>query len=131
MREVLTLLLDELDRDSELGGRMRAARLSYRYVFPDLELTLNVVSSEDDSHNLRWSFSERAEWEPALTMEMSSEIANAYLQGRENLAIAMARGRIRYSGDARAAIRLLPINRQVGERYREVLERHYKHLLMA
>jgi hypothetical protein len=131
MREVLTLLLDELDRDSELGGRMRAAHLSYRYVFPDLGLALNVISSEEESHNLRWSFSDDAEWEPRLTMEMSSEVANAYLQGRENLAIAMARGRIRCSGDVRAAITLLPINSQIGECYREVLERHHAHLLMG
>ena len=131
MREVLTLLFDELDRDSELGRRMRAAHLSYRYVFPDLELALTVISSDDDSHNLRWSFSDPAEWEPRLTMEMSSEVANAYLQGRENLAIAMARGRIRCSGDVRAAIKLLPINGQIGECYREVLGRHHGHLLMA
>lgn len=131
MREVLTLLLDELDRDSELGRRIRAAGLSYRYEFPDLKLALNVTGSEDESHNMRWSFSEKPEWEPRLTMEMSSEVANAYLQGRENLAIAMARGRIRCSGDVRAAFTLLPINSQIGESYREVLERHHQHLLMA
>ena len=131
MREVMTLLLDRLDRDSELGQRMRAAHLNYRYVITDLGLALNVISSEDDAHNLRWSFSDQAEWEPRLTMEMSSEVANAYMQGRENLAIAMARGRIRCSGDARAAITLLPINRQIGEYYREVLSRHHSHLLVA
>ena len=131
MREVMTLLLDRLDRDSELGQRMRAAHLNYRYVITDLGLALNVISSEDDAHNLRWSFSDQAEWEPRLTMEMSSEVANAYMQGRENLAIAMARGRIRCSGDARAAITLLPINRQIGECYREVLSRHHSHLLVA
>jgi hypothetical protein len=130
MREVLTLLLDELDRDSEIGEKMRAAHLSYRYVFPDLGLALNVVSSEEDSHNVRWSFSEQSEWEPRMTLEMSSEVANAYLQGRENLAIAMARGRIRHSGDARAAITLLPINRQISGCYRELLQRHHQHLLM-
>ena len=131
MREVLTLLFDELDRDSELGGRIRAAGLSYRYEFPDLELALNVTSSDDESHNMRWSFSDQPEWEPRLTLEMSSEVANAYLQGRENLAIALVRGRIRSSGDVRAAITLLPINSQIGECYREVLERHYPRLLLA
>lgn len=131
MREVLTLLLDELDRDSELGQRLRAAQLSYRYVFPDLGLALNVISSDEASHNVRWSFSEQAEWEPRLTMEMSSEVANAYLQGRENLAIAMARGRIRCSGDARVAIRLLPLNREISGCYRELLGRHHEHLLMS
>ena len=37
--------------------------------------------------------------------------------------------RITQNGDVRAAITLLPINGQIGERYREVLERHHPHLL--
>jgi hypothetical protein len=131
MREVLTQLLEEIDSDSDLGRRMRSAHLSYRYVFTDLGLTLNVASSEDETHHVRWSFSDDPEWEPELTLKMTSEVANRYLQGRENLAIAMARSRIHCSGEARAALSLLPINRQLGACYREVLERHYPHLLLS
>jgi hypothetical protein len=131
MREVLTALLSEIDRDSELGRRLRSTHISYRYVFPDLGLTLSVASSDDEEHCILWSFSDDAEWEPALTLEMSSEVANRYLQGRENLAIAVARGRIRCSCDSRAALSLVPINRQLSACYREVLERHYPHLLVA
>lgn len=130
MREVLTQLLAEIDRDSDLGRRLRSAHLSYRYVFTDLGITLSVASSDDDTHNVRWSFSDEPEWEPELTLEMSSDVANRYLQGRENLAIAMARGRIRCSCEARAALSLLPINRQLSVSYREVLERDYPHLLL-
>lgn len=131
MREVLTALLSEIERDSDLGRRLRSTHSSYRFVFPDLGLTLSFASSDDEEHCIRWSFSDDAEWDPALTLEMSSEVANRYLQGRENLAIAMARGRIRCSCDARAALSLLPINRQLGACYREVLERDYPHLLLA
>jgi len=131
MREVLTQLLAEIDRDSDLGRRLRSAHLSYRYVFTDLGITLSVASSDDDTHNVRWSFSDEPEWEPELTLEMSSEVANRYLQGRENLAIAMARGRIQCSCEARAALNLLPINLQLSACYREVLERHYPHLLLG
>jgi hypothetical protein len=131
MREVLTALLSELERDSVLGRRLRSTHSSYRYVFPDLGLKLSFASSEDEGHCIRWSFSDDAEWEPGLTLEMSSEVANRYLQGRENLAIALARGRIRCSCDARAALNLLPINRQLSACYREVLERSYPHLLLA
>jgi putative sterol carrier protein len=130
MREVLIQLLAEIDKDSDLGRRMRSAHLSYRYVFTDLGLTLNVTSSDDDTHNVRWSFAEDPNWNPELTLEMSSDVANRYLQGRENLAIAMARGRIRCSCEARAALSLLPINRQLSVSYREVLERDYPHLLL-
>lgn len=131
LREVLTELLSTIDRDPELGPRLRSVGASYRYVFPDLDLTLNVAGSEDGDHCVRWSFSEHPDWEPALTLEMSSEVANRYLQGRENLAIALARRRIRCSCDARVALNLLPVNRALSARYRDVLERHFPHLLLA
>jgi hypothetical protein len=130
MREVLTELLKEIERDSELGRRLRSAHVSYRYVFPDVGLTLSVTSSEEQGRDIRWSFSDDPDWESALTLEMSSEVANGYLQGKENLAIAMARGRIRCSGKSRAALNLLPINRQLSECYREVLQRSHPHLLL-
>jgi hypothetical protein len=130
MREVLTALLSEIERDSELGERLRSTHSSYRYVFPDLGLTLSVASIEDEKRCIRWSFSDDPEWEAALTLEMSSEVANRYLQGRENLAIALARGSIRCSCDARAALSLLPINRQLSACFREVLERDFPHLLL-
>ena len=69
-------------------------------------------------------------WKPTVILEMSSEVANRYLQGRENIAIAIARGMIRASCDVRAALNLLPISRQLSACYREVLERDYPHLLL-
>jgi hypothetical protein len=130
MREVLNELLSEIDADTELGRRLRSAHVSYRYVFPDLGLSLDVASSEEADHSIRWSF-DKPEGEPALTLEMSSEVANRYLQGRENLAIAVARGNIRCSSKARAALKLLPFTGQLSERYRRVLERRHRHLLLA
>ena len=130
LREVLTQLLSEVNASSELGRKLRTERLSYRYVFTDLGLTLSVASSDDDAHYIRWSFAEQPGWEPDLTLEMSSEVANRYLQGRENIAIALARGRIHCSCDARAALSLLPTSGDLSAIYREVLERHYPHLLL-
>jgi hypothetical protein len=131
MRHVLTDLLHEIEKDSELGRRMRSAHVSYRYVFTDLGLTLNITSSEEGPKSVRWSFDEAGDEKPDMTLEMTSEVANRYLQGRENLAIAVARRRIRCSCDARTVLSLLPINRQLSACYREVLERGYPHLLLA
>jgi hypothetical protein len=131
LRQVLTDLLSEIEKDSHLGRRLRSAHVSYRYVFTDLGLTLNIISSDDSAKCVRWSFSDQTDWKPEMTLEMSSEIANRYLQGRENLAIALARRRIRCSCDARAALSLLPINRELCACYRQVLERNYPHLLLS
>jgi hypothetical protein len=130
MRDVLTHLLSEIEGDSNLGRRLGAAHVSYRYVFTDFDLALNISSSDEPGHSIRWSFADQVEWDPALTFEMSSEVANRYLQGRENLAIAMARGTIRCSCEASAALSLLPISGQLNACYREVLERHHPHLLL-
>jgi hypothetical protein len=129
-RHVLTDLLTEVEKDSDLGRRLRSAHVSCRYVFTDLDLTLDIASSDDDEKSVRWSFDEESGTKPAMTLEMTSEVANRYLQGRENLAIAMARRRIRCTCEARAALNLLPINRELSACYREILERGYPHLLL-
>jgi hypothetical protein len=130
MREVLTRLLTEIEGDSDLGRKLRSARVSYRYEFPDLGLSLNVASDQSGEKSVRWSFSDTGEFKPTVTLEMSSEVANRYLQGRENLAIGIARGMIRASCEVRAALNLLPISRQLSACYRQVLERDYPHLLL-
>ena len=48
----------------------------------------------DDSggeHNLRWEWSDDVDWEPQVEMTMNSEVANKYFQGKENVALAIAR----------------------------------------
>jgi hypothetical protein len=128
MRSVLEELLAEVQRDPELGPRIGSLHVSYRYVFDDVGLTLDVFTDDDDG--FRWSFDGEDGNEPRVTLEMSSEVANRYLQGRENLAIALARRRIRYRGSSRAALGVVPINRELGSFYRAVLEGGHRHLLL-
>jgi hypothetical protein len=61
-------------------------------------------------------------------MQMSSETANKYFQGRENVAVAIARRRIKTGGDVKAALSLIPITKPVYPRYRDLVEREYPHL---
>ena len=44
-------------------------------------------------------------------MTMSSETANRYFQGKENVAIAIARRRIKAGGDVKAALAIIPITK--------------------
>jgi hypothetical protein len=59
---------------------------------------------------------------------MSSETANRYFQGRENIAYAIARRRIKTGGDIRAALELIPITKPIYERYRTLVTNEYPHL---
>ena len=101
-RELLDETLFELDVDEKAGPLLRATGMRVRFDFPDLGMVLNVAASEAPDHHLRWEFSDAVDWEPKLSFSMDSQIANAYLQGKESLAIAIARGRVRYepSGDS-------------------------------
>ena len=58
-------------------------------------------------------------------MTMSSETANRYFQGKENVAIAIARRRIKAGGDVKAALALIPITKPLYERYREMVAADY------
>ena len=129
-RELLDEALSELDADPKSGPLVRAAGLRMRFEFTDLGLVLNVAASEEPGHHLRWEFSDAVDWEPRLKLRMDSRIANAYLQGRESLAIAIARGRIRLAGDTECALRYVPTLRLVVPPYRRLVRRQYPHLLV-
>ncbi len=129
-RELLDATLLELDVDQKAGPLLRATGMRVRFEFPDLGMVLNVAASEAPDHHLRWEFSDAVDWEPKLNLSMDSQIANAYLQGKESLAIAIARGRVRYKGDARCALLYVPALRLVVAPYRRLVSREHPHLLV-
>ena len=61
-------------------------------------------------------------------MTMSSETANRYFQGKENVAIAIARRRIKAGGDVKAALAIIPITKPLFAHYRHMVEADYPHL---
>jgi hypothetical protein len=130
-RELLERALAEVDGDERTGALLRASGLRIRFSFPDLGLALNVAASDDPGHHLRWAFSDDVDWEPKLELEMNSDVANAYLQGVESLAIALARRRVRCSGDSRVALLYVPAIRLICEPYRRVVSSGYPHLAIA
>src|SRR5215218_8900400 len=91
---------------------------------------INAASRDPDSH-IEWTFDERPGWEPRLELTMNSAVANAYLQGRASVPVAIARGEIRCSGDARAALRYLPAAKLIAEPYRELLAAEYPSLVVG
>jgi len=93
-------------------------------------MTLDVAPSEDPRRHLRWSFDSGVGFAPKLVLTMDSEVANAYLQGRESIAIAMARRRIRASGESRVALLYIPAIRLICEPYREIVRASYPHLVV-
>ena len=124
LRAALERALADVDADERLGPLIGATRLRMRIEFTDLGMALNVAAA-DGGRNLTWSFADDPGWPPKLTLLMSSEVANRYLQGRESLAIGIARGQVRCRGDSRTALLYLPAARLIAEPYRRVVESEY------
>jgi hypothetical protein len=125
-RDVLDRTLRAVDADDHAMTMFRAASLRARFEFTDLDLALNVSAAEGEA--LRWKFADDVPWSPRLELEMDSAVANSYLQGRESLAVAIARRLVRCRGHSRVALLYVPALRLVCEPYRRVLTAGYPHL---
>jgi hypothetical protein len=128
-RAVLDALLGSVDRDEQAGGLLRAAAPRIRIELTDLSLVVNLAPADEPERQLEWRFDDRTSRAPRLRIAMDSGTANAYLQGRESLAIAIARGRVRCDGDARAALLYVPALKLLVEPYRRLLAERFPHLL--
>jgi hypothetical protein len=117
-----------MSEDPEMGPRLREADTPQRFEFTDLDLVVNIRAGAGDEPNLAWEWSDEVAWEPQVKMTMSSETANRYFQGKENVAIAIARRRIKAGGDVKAALAIIPITKPLFARYREMISSEYPHL---
>ena len=130
-REVLDKTFAIMSEDPEMGPKLKDADTPQRFEFDDIDLVVNVRASRDgEAGNLSWTWSDEIDWEPKVRMTMSSETANKYFQGKENVAMAIARRRIKAGGDVKAALALIPITKPVYARYRELVEAEYPHLVV-
>jgi hypothetical protein len=128
-REVMDRIFAMMDDDPEMGPKLRDADVPQRFEFTDLDMVVNIrAASRGEDGNLHWEWTDDIDWDPRVRMAMSSETANRYFQGRENVAVAIARRRIKSGGDVKAALSLIPITKPIYSRYRDLVERDYPHL---
>jgi hypothetical protein len=128
-REVMDQIFAMMDEDPEMGPKLRDADVPQRFEFTDLDMVVNIrAASGGEDGNLHWEWTDDIDWDPRVRMAMSSETANRYFQGRENVAVAIARRRIKSGGDVKAALSLIPITKPIYARYRNLVERDYPHL---
>jgi len=127
-REVMDRAFMLMSEDPDMGPKLRDADTPQRFEFTDLDLVVNIRAGREGEPNLAWEWTDDVAWEPKVRMTMSSEIANRYFQGKENVAIAIARRRIKAGGDVKAALAIIPITKPLFARYREMISADYPHL---
>ncbi len=130
-KAVIDRVFTMMDEDPDMGPKLRDADVPMRYEFDDVDLVANIrATREGEDGNLYWEWSDDVDWEPRVKMGMSSETANKYFQGKENVAMAIARRRIKSGGDVKAALALMPVTKPVFAQYRAMIEEEYPHLLV-
>jgi hypothetical protein len=128
-KEVMDKVFSLMSEDPDMGPKLREADVPQRFEFDDLDMVVNIRAGlPGEDGELHWEWRDDVEWEPKVRMTMSSETANKYFQGKENVPIAIARRRIKAGGDVKSALKLIPITKPVYERYRDMVEREYPHL---
>jgi hypothetical protein len=127
-REVMDRTFALMRDDDDMGPKLRDADTPQRFEFTDLDLVVNIRAGAEDEPNLAWEWTDDIDWEPKVRMSMSSETANKYFQGKENVAVAIARRRIKAGGDVKAALAIIPITKPLYARYREMIAADYPHL---
>jgi hypothetical protein len=128
-REVIDQIFSMMDEDPDMGPKLRDADVPQRFEFTDVDMVVNIRAAGDgEEGNLHWEWTDDVDWDPRVKMAMSSETANRYFQGKENVAVAIARRRIKSGGDVKAALSLIPITKPIYARYRDLVEREYPHL---
>jgi hypothetical protein len=130
-KEVIDRVFSMMDEDPDMGPKLRDADVPMRYEFDDVDLVANIRAARPgEDGNLHWEWTDDVDWEPRVKMAMSSEVANKYFQGKENVAMAIARRRIKSGGDVKAALALMPVTKPVFAQYRAMLEAEYPHLVV-
>ena len=131
LKEVLDKTFAIMSEDPEMGPKLKDADTPQRFEFDDVDLVVNIrAAREGEEGNLSWKWTDEVDWEPRVRMTMSSETANRYFQGKENIAMAIARRKIKAGGDVKAALALIPITKPVYGRYRALVEAEYPHLVV-
>jgi hypothetical protein len=128
-REVMDRVFAMMDEDPDMGPKLRDADVPQRFEFTDVDMVVNIrAAAAAEDGNLHWEWTDDVDWEPRVRMAMSSQTANRYFQGKENVAIAIARRRIRTGGDVKAALQLIPVTKPIYARYTALVDAEYPHL---
>ena len=130
-RTVMDRVFTLMSEDPDMGPKLRDADVPQRWEFEDLDLVVNIRAARDgEDGNLHWEWSDDVDWKSKVQMKMSSETANKYFQGKENVPLAIAKRKIKTGGDMKAALALIPITKPVYPQFRAVVEQEYPHLVV-
>jgi hypothetical protein len=124
-KQVFEHIFELMNEHPEVGRTLRDAKAPHRFDISDFGLEFNVTyadpAEEAEGRYLRWCWGP-PDWEPLITLKMSSEVANRYFQGKENIAIAVAMGRVKLKGPLSRILEMAPVTKPIHPVYRQWLK---------
>ncbi|RNL62759.1 sterol carrier protein [Nocardioides marmoriginsengisoli] len=97
--------------DQEIGPKLRATGISLKTVYADPDVTLLIDLGAGQVTRVDESAESGAE------MRMAADTGNSYWQGKVNLPLAMAKGKVKVSGDIASLLKLAPLTKKLVPAY--------------
>ncbi|GAB4008822.1 SCP2 sterol-binding domain-containing protein [Nocardioides ultimimeridianus] len=101
--------------DPEVGPKLQATGIVVKFAFtdPDADLVVDMAKQEiGDGAGMA---------EPNAVMRMTAELGSAYWQGKVNLPLSMARGKIKVDGNVATLLKIAPLGKKLFPKYVETL----------
>jgi hypothetical protein len=135
-KRVFEQIFQLMNDHPKIGRTLRDAKAPHRFEITDLNLVFTVTyappEEEAAGRFLRWGWeSDGFTAEPLITMRMASEVANRFFQGKENITLAIATGRVKLRGPISKILELAPVTRPLYPVYREWLVNDGREHLLA
>lgn len=102
--------------DPEVGPKMVATGIVVKFEFSDPEADLVVDMGKQQIGDGAGMAA------PSATMKMTADLGSAYWQGKVNLPLSMARGKIKVDGNVASLLKLAPLGKKLFPKYVATLE---------
>ena len=117
--DTIGLFLDQLTKDPEIGPKFVAADTSFLVQYSDPECSMLVDATVDPPVV---TMNPDPAQETEISLAMAADDGHAFWMGELNMALALAKGRVKVSGPMAKIMKLLPAMRPAFPKYKAFLE---------
>jgi hypothetical protein len=123
-------VISTLGDDTDVGPQLRNLGTPIEITYKDFDITVNIRGGGEGESNLVWVWSKKVKWEPATRIEVTSDVANQFMQGKLQVAKALALRKVKVKGSLTAGLRIVAVCNPAFSHYRERVENDYPHLMV-
>jgi putative sterol carrier protein len=117
--DTIGLFLDQITKDPELGPKFVAADTSFLVRYTDPDCTM-LVDATIDPPVVTMNPDPAAETE--ISLEMAADDGHDFWLGKLNMALALAKGKVKVTGPISKIMKLLPAMRPAFPKYKAFLD---------